>query len=148
MGTIVDMEYREVIRPPWWLYASAVILVALFCFTFAAVVGGPAAVVLFVLLSALASWLVEKRKLVLSVEPTTFGIGDVSIPRDEILDAVALDPQALRDVAGRDADARATLVLRNLSTKAGVKVEVQSDTSPYWLISTKRPAELSAALNR
>jgi hypothetical protein len=146
--TIVDMEYREVIRPPWWLYASVIILVALFCFTFAAVVGGPIAVVLFVLLSALAGWLVEKRRLVLSVEPATFGIGDVTIPREQILDVVALDPQALRDVAGRDADARATLVLRNLSTKAGVKVDVRGDATPYWLISSKRPLELSAALSQ
>ncbi len=141
------MEYREVIRPPWWFYGSAVIMVALFCFTFAAVVGGPAAVVLFVLLSALALWMVDRRRLVITVDPATFGIGEISIPREEIIDVVALNPQALRDVAGRDADARARLVLRNLSTKAGVKVDVRSTESPYWLVSSKRPAELSAALN-
>lgn len=142
------MEYREVIRAPWWMYASAVLLVAFFCFTFSAVVGGPAALVVFVLLSALALWLVEKRRLVLTVDSTAFGIGEILMSREEIIDAVALSPQALRDVAGRDADARATLVLRNMSTKEGVKVDTRSASTPYWLVSSRHPEQLCAALNQ
>ena len=47
------MSYREVIRPPWWTYAVMAGLLALLCFTFAAVATVPVAVVLFgVLLSS------------------------------------------------------------------------------------------------
>lgn len=140
------MTYREVIRPPWWIYAGVTAMVALFCFTFAAVIGVPAATVLFFVLAALMGWVVERRSLVLTVDDEAFHAGSVLIERSEILDAVALDAAGLRDVAGPDADGRAAMVLRNLATKSGVKVDVSSDRPPYWLVSSKRPQELAAAL--
>lgn len=140
------MTYREVIRPPWWMYATATALAALFCFTFAAVIGGPAALVLFVILTAGLFWLVSRRALVLRVDERALHIGRSEVPRSHILDAIALDEQGLRDLAGRDADGRAVLVLRNLSTKTGVKVDVDSGEHPYLLISSTNPEELVAAL--
>lgn len=140
------MTYHEVIRPPWWFYASAIGMVALFCFTFAAVITVPAATVLFVVLSVLVSIVIDRRRLVLSVDESVFHVGTIDIDRSTILDAVALDSEALRDVAGPDADGRATLVLRNLATKEGVKVDVNSDQPPYWLISSKHPQELAKSL--
>lgn len=140
------MTYREVIRPPWWVHAVPVGLAALLCFTFAAVVGVPAATVLFVLVAAGLVWLVTRRALVLAVDATTFHVGPLDVPREHIIDAVALDEAALHNLAGRDADGRALLVLRNLATKQGVKVDVDSQERPYLLVSSRRPSELAAAL--
>lgn len=140
------MTYREVIRPPWWVFAVVFGLAALLCFTFAAVVGVPAAIVVLVILVAGLGWLLTRRALVVSVDDATLHIGALEVPRTSVLDAVALDEQALRDVAGRDADGRALLVLRNLATKTGVKVALQSSQWPYLLISSRRPSELAAAL--
>lgn len=141
------MTYREVIRPPWWVYACAIGMVALFCFTFAAVITVPAAAVLFVILSILVSVVIERRRLVLSVDDAAFHVGAIDIERSTILDAVALDEQGLRDVAGPDADGRAYMVLRNLATKEGIKLAVTSDQPPYWLISSRHPQELAESLN-
>jgi hypothetical protein len=49
--------------------------------------------------------------------------------------------------AGVDADARAYLVLRGYCGGA-VKVEVDDpgDPTPYWLVSSRRPLQLAAAL--
>ncbi len=140
------MTYREVIRPPWWVFAVVFGLAALLCFTFAAVVGVPAAAVVLVILVAGLGWPLTRRALVVSVDDATLHIGALEVPRTSVLDAVALDEQALRDVAGRDADGRALLVLRNLATKTGVKVALQSSQWPYLLISSRRPSELAAAL--
>jgi hypothetical protein len=63
-----------------------------------------------------------------------------------VLDALPLDEQGLRDLAGRDADGRALLVLRNLATKRGVKVDLGGQQWPYLLVSSRTPAELAAAL--
>ncbi len=141
------MSYQETIRPPWWVYAGVIAMVALFCFTFAAVITVPPAVVLFVVLSALFAWIIERRRLVLAVDDQTFHVGEVDIARTSILDAVALDAQGLREVAGPDSDGRARMVLRNLATKEGIKVDVTTQAHPYWLISSKRPRELAACLN-
>lgn len=140
------MTYREVIRPPWWTFGVAFGLAALFCFTFAAVVGVPAATVLLVLLTAGLAWLISRRALILSVDETAVHVGEIELPRSSVLDAVALNEEALRDVAGRDADGRALLILRNLATKTGVKVELASSQWPYLLVSSRRPAEFAAAL--
>lgn len=61
--------------------------------------------------------------------------------------ASALDAEATRRSAGRDADARAFLMLRPFLKRA-VKVTVTdpADPAPYWLVSTRRPEQLAVAL--
>ncbi|PWD49832.1 DUF3093 domain-containing protein [Serinibacter arcticus] len=58
-----------------------------------------------------------------------------------------LDRAASREALGPGADARAHLAHRGWITTA-VKVSVldPDDPTPYWLVSTRRPAELAAAL--
>lgn len=141
------MSYQETIRPPWWMYATVIGLSALLCFTFAAVVTVPPAVVLFVILAALGCWLVERRSMRISVRDDVLQVGSVALPRDQILSAQALDEHGLFEAAGPDADARAFMVLRDLSTATGVKVDLKEGSVPYWLVSSKNPADLAAALN-
>ena len=59
-----------------------------------------------------------------------------------------LDAEATHRLAGREADARAYLLLRPY-TKRSVRIEVldPDDPAPYWLVSTRRPDALVAALN-
>lgn len=62
--------------------------------------------------------------------------------------AEPLSPEEARLVAGRDADARAFLLIRPYLKRA-VRVPVldPSDPTPYWLIATRRPDRLAAALS-
>jgi hypothetical protein len=61
--------------------------------------------------------------------------------------AESLDPEATRRVAGRDADARAYLLLRPYLKRA-VRVTIRDsrDPAPYWLISSRDPDHLAAAI--
>ena len=62
--------------------------------------------------------------------------------------AEPLDKERTRAVAGVDADARAYLLLRPyLSRAVRVRVEDPRDPTPYWLISTRHPQRLAAALS-
>jgi hypothetical protein len=58
-----------------------------------------------------------------------------------------LDVEATRLTAGRDADARAYLLLRPY-LKRSVRVEITdpADPTPYWLVATRHPTQLAAAL--
>lgn len=59
----------------------------------------------------------------------------------------ALDKEATRRVAGVEADARAHLLLRPYLKRAvRVRIEDPDDPTPYWLISTRNPERLAAAL--
>jgi hypothetical protein len=58
-----------------------------------------------------------------------------------------LDAVETRRVAGRDADVRAYLLLRpylKRTVKVGVRDE--RDPAPYWLVSTRDPENLAAAI--
>ena len=59
----------------------------------------------------------------------------------------ALDPEAAHRVAGVEADARAYLVLRPYLKRAvKVGIEDPADPAPYWLLSTRHPDRLAAAI--
>jgi energy-coupling factor transporter transmembrane protein EcfT len=58
-----------------------------------------------------------------------------------------LDEAAARRVAGQDADARAYLLLRPYLKRAvRIRIDDPADPAPYWLISTRRPDALAAAV--
>jgi Protein of unknown function (DUF3093) len=142
------MTYREVIRPPWWTYAFMAGLLALLCFTFAAVATVPVAVVLFVVLFAIGGFLVGRRRMEIVVDDERLQVGSESVPLSEIGGVTALDSAGMRMVAGPAADPRAHLILRNLATKQGVKVDLTAGSIPYWLVSSEHPEDLAQALSR
>jgi hypothetical protein len=61
--------------------------------------------------------------------------------------ATALDAVRARSRRGPTADARAYLVLRPyIATAVEVAVEDPDDPVPYWLVATRHPEALAAAL--
>jgi hypothetical protein len=62
--------------------------------------------------------------------------------------AEVLDPEATRQAMGPGADARAFLVIRPY-LKRSVRVGVidPADPTPYWLVGSRHPDALAAALN-
>lgn len=73
--------------------------------------------------------------------------GRAQIALSLLADPVPLDKEQTRLVAGRDANAHAFLLLRPY-LKRSVRVTVTDplDPAPYWLVSTRRPEELAAAI--
>jgi len=73
--------------------------------------------------------------------------GPAHISLDLLGPAEPLDAEETRRVHGVDADARAFLLTRPY-LKRSVKVTVTdpADRTPYWLLSTRHPGELAAAL--
>jgi hypothetical protein len=63
-------------------------------------------------------------------------------------EVTALDAESTRRLAGRDADARAFLLLRPYVSRA-VRVDLTDpdDPTPYWLLSTRRPERLAEAVS-
>lgn len=73
--------------------------------------------------------------------------GNARIEAGYLGTAVALDAEQARLTAGRDADARAYLLLRPY-LKLAVRVEITdpADPAPYWLLSTRHPKSLAKAI--
>lgn len=63
-------------------------------------------------------------------------------------EAIALDETEARHLAGRDADARAYLLLRPYLKRAvRVTIEDPADPAPYWLLFTRHPVALAKTVN-
>jgi hypothetical protein len=74
--------------------------------------------------------------------------GRARISVDHLGEVTPLDGPATRRLAGRDADARAYLLIRPYLRRA-VRVDIADpvDPTPYWLLSTRRPERLAQALS-
>lgn len=81
------------------------------------------------------------------VERGTLRAGAAHIPVRLLAEPRALDRAALRAEMGPALDARAFACLRAwIGTAVRVEVRDPQDPTPYWIVSTRRPAELVAAL--
>jgi hypothetical protein len=123
-------------------------LIATFWLAF--VVSTPAAVAWSatgVLLLAMVALLRGYGSPRVDVEDGWLRAGRARISGEFLAGAEPLDPDATRRVAGREADARAFLLLRPYLKRAvRVTVHDQRDPTPYWLLSTRDPEHLAAAI--
>ncbi len=82
-----------------------------------------------------------------SVRDGVLTAGRARISLEHVGEVEPLDAAATRLLAGRDADARAYLLLRPYLHRAvRIGIDDPADPTPYWLVSTRRPDRLAAAL--
>jgi len=143
MGT-----YRERLTVPWWWWLAAPLLAGLLAAE--VFLGAPGWLTLLpyllLLPAALAAlwWLGRIR---LAVTTTELRVDDARLPLSAVRTAVALDPLAKRDLLGPNAEPYAFVIQRPWVPGAvQVFLDDPADPTPYWLISTRRPAALAAAL--
>lgn len=144
---VVMSEYRERLWPSPWIIAIAALAIPASLLTFAAidpVVGVTTGVVLFGGVIALAT---------LSAPMIDVGDGMLRAGKARVPLALVGDIELARGLDARHArgpglDARAYLVIRgDIDPVARIAIVDPGDPTPYWLISTRRPEALSAAIN-
>jgi Protein of unknown function (DUF3093) len=142
-------EYAERLGVPlrWWVLAA--IFLATLVVAFAVSMPAVAAMAASAALSAVTvAVLLGYGRVRVAVHDEVFQAGAASIPVALLGEPVVLDPAETRRVAGVDADARAYLLLRPYLKRAvRVRVDDPADPTPYWLVSTRRPDRLVAALS-
>lgn len=144
------MEYDERLSVPlrWWVQGT-MLVATLWLAVVVALPATAAWVVTAVAMALLAAVLLGYGAVRVSIRDGVFRAGRATIAATHLGAVEALDPEAARRVSGIDADARAYLLLRPYLKRA-VRVEITdpADPTPYWLVSTRRPDELAAALAR
>ena len=141
-------DYRERLGVPlrWWVQGT--MLVASLWLAVVVALPGPVAwVVTAVAMTLLVLGFVVYGNARIVVHDGVFRAGRAHIAAGHLGAAVALDPEATRRVAGREADARAYLLLRPYLKRAvRVAITDPADPAPYWLVSTRHPEDLARAL--
>lgn len=145
-GTAVD--YREVLRTPWWWYVVSVLVAAILAAEFR-VSGLDATVwipfgVMLPLSVAVVWWLGRSRVEIIDGE---LRIRGARLPLKYASGAVALDSRTLRLVVGREGDPAAYVSIRPwVGPGVQIWLDDEDDPTPYWVISSRHPDELVAAL--
>ena len=142
-------EYHERLSVPlrWWVQATMLVasLWLAFVVSMPALLAWAATGVLVLIVFGGLVWLgrpqVRVADGVLRAGPAHIDLGLLGTPE-------ALDAEQTRRVHGVDADARAFLLTRPYLRRA-VRVPVldPADRTPYWLISSRHPERLAAALD-
>ena len=142
------MEYAERLTVPlrWWVQGTMMVATL----WLAVVVAMPviaAAIVALVAGGLLGAVFLSYGSARIRVADGEFQAGRAHIPTSYVGAVTALDAEATRLVAGREADARAYLLLRPY-LKRSVRVEITdpADPTPYWLVATRHPSQLAAVL--
>lgn len=141
------MRFRERLSVPvsWWVLAVllAVALLAAFGFYLGPVWGIGVAVVAL----AVAVGVFTSAAITITVDERELRIGRSVIEHRYLGPSAGLDADRAARRGGVEADARAHLVLRPyIRTAVEIALDDPADRVPYWLVSTRRPNELAAAL--
>jgi hypothetical protein len=141
------MRYREVIRAPLWLLLLVYFFMLTLVISIWAALGNNAALVTLAAVSAAILWIYSATALIIEVDGKELRVGAAHIDLDFIGECVDLDNKAIRLVRTRDANPNAFLAIRFWAS-AGVRVDINdtNDSTPYWLISSNRGAELINAI--
>ena len=142
------VTYTERLGVPlrWWVQGT--MLVASLWLALVVALPQPVAwAISAVALGLLAALLLAYGSARIEVGPGGFRAGRARIGAEHLGAGVALDADATRRTAGREADARAYLLLRPYVARA-VRVEITDpgDPTPYWLVSSRHPEALAGAL--
>jgi hypothetical protein len=141
-------HYQETLWAPisWWCMGAAGVVAVWWCF----VVATPALVAAVAALGAavlVVGGLLGYSRVRLSTDTEGLHAGRAMLPWAHVGAVEVLDAEGTRRLLGVDADARAHLLLRTYC-RGAVKVTVDDarDPTPYWVVSTRHPADLAAHL--
>jgi hypothetical protein len=130
----------------WWVQATmliATLWLAVAVATPPALAGVVALVAIALMVAGFASY----GRVQVSVSASELRAGQAHIGLEHVGEITALDNTETRRTAGVEADARAFLLLRPyLKRSVRVQITDPGDPAPYWLISTRHPDRLAAAL--
>jgi hypothetical protein len=144
----VETQYAERLTAPlrWWVQGT-MLVASLWLATVVALPGAVAWAITAVGVALMAAVLLSYGSARIEVAGGRLRAGRARIDVHHLGEASALDADAARRLAGRDADARAYLLLRPYLKRA-VRVDLHdpADPAPYWLLSTRHPEELAEAI--
>ena len=144
---MTPVRFREVIAPPLWLLAFIYFLFTSISISLWAAFGNSPALGCQIILTFVLIYIAIRSRMVIEVDEKELRINNAHIERKYLGDVQILDKDAMRLSRGRDADPAAYLAIRFWSPR-GVLVAIKDsrDTTPYWLITSKRANELAKAI--
>jgi len=140
--------HRERLVPAWWAWAIAAALVAMLAVAYGAALGAPAGWTLALMLGALTIVVLIRTSPVVELEASALRCGPAVLPRAAMDRVEVVDGAQVRILRGPGGDGRIYTALRPWSAPGAVLITLDDpqDPHPAWLISSRNPRALAAAL--
>ena len=139
--------YREKLWPTPWIYIVSLLLVPSSILVLAPV-SMPAGIVTGIVLYLAVVGALSLTAPVVEVRDGRLRAGRAEIELTLTGEAVAAEDAAARAERGTGLDARAFLVIRGwVQPVVRIPIVDPADPTPYWLVSSRRPKQLAAAIN-
>ena len=146
-------DYREQLRVPlaWWLLAVPTVLI-LGATLYAGLAEPWPVIVMLGLAASCAAFLISLGLATVEIRDGMLRAGKAVLPLSAVSEVVSLDEKQTTRLRGPRADPAAHLYSRPY-LKESVYLAVAAShpaagSAPYWLIGTRHPAELVAAVER
>ena len=141
-------RYTERLTVAWWLWLPAIALVGLLAFEVFLLGPSLATFLPYLVLLPFATVVLWRLgRIQVAVQDDELLVDDARLPLRFVADATVLDPAAKRDLLGPYAEPYAFIVQRPWIPRAvQVHLNDPADPTPYWIVSSRHPDELVAAL--
>jgi hypothetical protein len=141
-------KYRERLWPAPWVFIATALVIPASLLVFLPISTTAGIVCAVVLYGAIVVTLLATTPAV-DVDDALFTAGRARLPRSAIASVTSFTGHEASAQRGTQLDARAWLLLRGwIPGLVKVQLDDPSDPTPYWLVSTRHPAELAAALRK
>jgi hypothetical protein len=138
--------YRERVFPGPWVFIMTLLLIPAALLVFLPINFEAGVVVAIVLYVGCSLFLITVSPLI-EVTDEHFVAGRAKLPIADVGEATGYDKKEATIQRGPELDARAWLVIRGwVSPVVKVLVADETDPTPYWLVSTRHPERIVAAL--
>jgi hypothetical protein len=141
-------RHSEHLFAPWWLWLAGLIVAAVIAAEVGLGAPGLRTWVPYAMLlplAALGLWWMGRIRV--AVDAEELRVDDARLPVRFVADAIPLDPAGKRELLGVHADPLAFVVQRPwVRGTVQVVLNDPADPTPYWVISSRHPDRLAAAL--
>ena len=139
--------YAERLWAPVTLWVVVLAMVASLAVAYGAAMGAAGGLVTGLLAGAVAAFFIIRSAALVQVSEREVVAGRARIPVEAIGPPVVLDAERTRWLRGQGIDPAAYHLIRGwVSTSVHVPVVDPHDQTPYWLIATRHPDRLAAAI--
>ncbi|MEO6200515.1 MAG: DUF3093 domain-containing protein [Cryobacterium sp.] len=140
-------EYREKLWAAPWLFVATALVIPASILVFAPISMPVGLLTAGALYAGCVAMLIAASPVVL-VRDGVLVAGRARIHTEQLGEAVAFEGEEARQERGPRLDVRAWLLIRGwIDPVVRVPITDQTDPAPYWLVSSRHPRKLAAAIN-
>jgi len=141
------MSFKEVIRPPLWLLSFIYFMFLSLVVAVWAAFNNRITFITWLALTLLLIFIAFKSRTQISLDKNELRIGRAHIELQYIESVELLTPAEIRLLRTRDADPAAYLAITFwISTGVKITLKDSRDSTPYWLVSSRKAEELTRTL--